>query len=408
VGCKGKGNEGDTKVDADIKGETVVQSSVDRGVSFVVIADGDVADVESKIQVVKMASNEVVDSPVVESKGKFRVYPPVGYYEMGQTYKISLLDNSLRFEDYDSKIKNIMFVVNKDAMSKITMKDGLLVFDSASVSNKEEKYYLVDGEQQIGGTMTLQTNGIDVKEGDVILVNNEETKLQEAYKVDKNHSGVANTAAVISYSKPQMNEVYETFEVSETQELNVDSNVEFTYDKTAEAIEISDLAMAALQVFGSKPTFGFNIGKVALEDGRLNINAVVSMTIPNVVAIEGAIGADLVIEFNCMISVDAKVNVNMAGEDVDAGVIAYVYNNVETNIKISTGYSIDQVTNLTELIEKANQLEEAETGVSVPMFTWVLPVANGAVSVRYQCDVHFGFSFSGAIGVKINTDFNYV
>ncbi|MDE6189243.1 MAG: hypothetical protein K2G37_03015, partial [Clostridia bacterium] len=86
---------------------------------------------------------------------------------------------------------------------------------------------------------------------------------------------------------------------------------------------------------------------------------------------------------------------------------AYVYNNVETTVTIGTGYSIDQVTNLTELIEKANQLEEAETGVSVPMFTWVLPIANGAVSVRYQCDLHFAFAFSGAIGVKVTTDFDY-
>ena len=147
---------------------------------------------------------------------------------MGQTYKISLLDKSLRFEDYDSKIKNIMFVVTKDAMSKITMKDGLLVFDSANVTNKDERYYLKDGEQQIGGTMTLQTNGIDVKEGDIILVNNANTKLQEAYKVDVNHNSGANTASVITYSKPQMNEVFNTFEVSETQTLNTESDVEFT------------------------------------------------------------------------------------------------------------------------------------------------------------------------------------
>ncbi|MDE6758364.1 MAG: hypothetical protein K2J89_03680 [Clostridia bacterium] len=408
AGCKPRDNDGDTNVDTGIAGETVVQNNVDRGINFVVVADGDVADVESKIKVIKMATNEVVNSPVVESNGKFTVYPPVGYYEIGQTYKISLADKSLRFENYDSKIKNIMFVVTKDAMSKITMKDGLLVFDANSVSNKDERYYLVDGEQQIGGTMTLQTNGISVQKGDIILVNNEKTKLQEAYKVDNNYNTGSNTASVISYSKPQMNEVFDVFEVSETQKLSQESDIDFTYDDTLEAIENSDLALAALEIFGSKPTFGFNIKTVKAEDGRLNINAVVSMTIPNIVKIEGAIGADLIIQFDCMISVDANVNVNMAGEDVDCGVIAYVYNSVETNIKISTGYSVDQVTNLTELIEKANQLEDSETGVSVPMFTWVLPIANGAVSVRYQCDLHFAFSFSGAIGVKINTDFNYV
>ncbi|MDE6614398.1 MAG: hypothetical protein K2K24_02705, partial [Clostridia bacterium] len=408
VGCKPK-DDGGTSVDNNA-GETIVLNQVDRGINFVVIADGDVEDVDSKISVVKVTTNEVVNSPVVESNGKFRVYPPVGYYEIGQTYKISLADNSLRFEDYDSKVKSILFVVTRDDMSRITMKDGLLVFDSKSVMDKDEKFYLNNstGEQEIGGTMKLQTNGVEIKAGDIILVNNADTKLQEAYKVDTNYNIEANTASVISYSKPQMNEVFDEFVVKESQSLNADSDIDFTYDETLEAIENSDLALAALEVFGSKPTFGFNIKTISKEDGRLNVNAVVSMTIPNIVKIENAIGADLIIEFDCMISVDANVNVNMAGEDVDCGVIAYVYNNVETNVKISTGYSIDKVTNLTELIEKANQLEESETGVSVPMFTWVLPVANGAVSVRYQCDLHFAFAFSGAIGVKVDTDFNYV
>ena len=407
VGCKPQDNGGTT---ADTNaGETVVLSSVDRGVNFVVIADGDVEDVESKITVINMTSNEVIDSPVVESNGKFRVYPPVGYYELGKTYKISLNDKALRFEDYDSNVKHIMFVVDKDVLSKITMKNGLLVFDAQSISNKEEKLFVDNsGEQQIGGTMQIQTNGVNIKAGDIILVNDEKTKLQEAYKVDNNFNLENNTASVINYSKPQMNEVFSEFEVSATQMLDQDSDIDFTYDKTLEAIENSDLAMAALQVFGSKPEFGFDIKKVNAEDGRININAVVSMTIPNVVKIEGASGADLTIKFDCTISVDANVNVNMDGEEVDCGVIAYVYNNVETTVAISTGYSVDKVTNLTDMIEKLNQLEEAETGVSVPMFTWVLPIANGAVSVRYQCDLHFAFSFSGAIGVTINTDFNYV
>ncbi|MBD5086649.1 MAG: hypothetical protein HDT32_04750 [Clostridiales bacterium] len=407
VGCKPQDNGGTT---ADTNaGETVVLSSVDRGVNFVVIADGDVEDVESKITVINMTSNEVIDSPVVESNGKFRVYPPVGYYELGKTYKISLTDKALRFEDYDSNVKHIMFVVDKDTMSKITMKNGLLVFDAQSVSNKEEKLFVDNsGEQQIGGTMQIQTNGVNIKAGDIIIVNDEKTKLQEAYKVDNNFNIAENTASVINYSKPQMNEVFSEFDVSATQMLSQDSDIDFTYDDTLEAIENSDLALAALQVFGSKPEFGFNIKKVNAEDGRININAVVSMTLPNVVKIEGAIGADLTIKFDCTISVDANVNVNMEGESVDCGVIAYVYNNVETTVELSTGYSVDKVTNLTDMIEKLNQLEEAETGVSVPMFTWVLPIANGAVSVRYQCDLHFAFSFSGAIGVKINTDFNYV
>ncbi len=405
VGCKPKGDGGTT---AGGKDGTVSLNNVDRGANFVVLADEKSTDVESKIKVVKTATGEVVTGPIVNTNGKYRVYPPVGYYELGQTYKISI-DSSLKFEGYDGNIKNIVFVVTQDRLSNISVKDGLLVFDAKNVYDKSEEYKLDEaGEQQIGGTMKLQTNGVQVNKGDVIIINNADTGLQEAYKVEKNFDVESNTAAVINYSKPQMNEVYNVFEVQETQALEEDSNIEFTYDETLEAIENSDLAKAAFEFFGSKPTFDFNINKVAAENGRLNINVVVGMTIPNVVNVNGTNLADLKISFDCMIGVEAKVNVNMQGEEVDCGVITYVYNSVETNVTISTGYSFDEVTNLTELIEKANQLEEVEAGVAVPMFTWVLPVANGAVSVRYQCDLHFAFNFSGRFGVKVNTDFNYV
>ena len=344
VGCKPKGDGGTT---AGSKDGTVSLNNVDRGANFVVLADEKSTDVESKIKVVKTATGEVVTGPIVNTNGKYRVYPPVGYYELGQTYKISI-DSSLKFEGYDGNIKNIVFVVTQDRLSNISVKDGLLVFDAKNVYDKSEEYKLYEaGEQQIGGTMKLQTNGVQVNKGDVIIINNADTGLQEAYKVEKNFDVESNTAAVINYSKPQMNEVYNVFEVQEKQSIEEDINIDFTYDETLEAIENSDLAKAAFEFFGSKPTFDFNINKVAAENGRLNINVVVGMTIPNVVNVNGTNLADLKISFDCMIGVEAKVNVNMQGEEVDCGVITYVYNSVETNVTISTGYSFDEVTNLT-------------------------------------------------------------
>ncbi|MDE6372390.1 MAG: hypothetical protein K2L61_02490 [Clostridia bacterium] len=131
------------------------------------------------------------------------------------------------------------------------------------------------------------------------------------------------------------------------------------------------------------------------------------MRIPSVVAI-GELKTDLIIEFDCTIKVDAKVNVDLDGNEVDTGVIAYVFNTVDTTVKLESNYSVSQITNLTELIEKTAKMEDAEAGVSAPLFTWVLPIANGAVSVRYQCDLTFSFAFSGSFGVTISSDFNYM
>ena len=402
AGCSPKGDDDDTYLD-DNKGgnKSIVLNGADRGITFTVLAGEDRSDIESLITVVHSPTETVQNVEIVaKGNGRYIVYPPVGRYIKGEIYKIRIKD-PLCFEGQDSKVKEIAFNVTQDSVESVKVVDGILQFDKERISGQTDYFAKRDNseQQEMFGTFNLQANGAEVNAGDIILVNNNDT--QEAYKVEKS-TKFAEGMLNIAYVKPQMNEVYNEFTVSDSKSIGADSDIEFIYDEFAESVEDSELAQAAVTVFGAKPTFNFDVKKV---DDAIKVK--VGMTIPSVVAID-EFKTDLVIEFDCTIKVVANVNVDLDGNEVDAGVIAYVYNNVQTTVKLQSGYSFSDVTNLTELIEKTAQMEEAEAGVSAPIFTWIIPIANGAVSVRYQCDLTFSFAFSGSFGVTIGSDFNYM
>lgn len=405
AGCqKNPGDDSNSlSVDKDKVGTALIDNA-HKGITFAVLADENATNVKEMITVVKTTTKESVEAEVVaEGKGKYVVYPPAGFYTLGEIYKITI-DKSLRFDGYSENVKEIIFTVTQDLTQSVQYVDGLLQFDKARVFAQFESFAKRENseQQETFGSFNLQTNGAEINKGDVILINDKETGLQEAYKVEA-CKGVDSTMVGISYVKPQMEEVYNEFTVEETQSMSADSEVEFIYEEEVqEALDNSELAQAAVSFFGAKPTFNFDVKKV--DDA---IKAKITMTIPSVVAI-GELKTNLVLEFDCTIKVDAKVNVDLDGNEVDTGVIAYVFNTVDTTVKLESNYSISQVTNLTELIEKTAQMEDAESRVAAPLFTWVLPIANGAVSVRYQCDLAFSFAFSGSFGVKISSDFNYM
>lgn len=403
AGCQKKGDDDDANLNNGIGGnKSIVLNGADRGITFTVLAGEDRSDIESLITVVNSTTGAVQDVEIVaKGNGRYIVYPPAGRYVKGEIYKIIIKD-PLCFDGQDSKVKQITFNVTQDSLESVSVVDGILQFDKERVSGQMDYFAKRDNseQQEKFGTFNLQVNGAEVNVGDVILVNDKDA--QEAYKVEK-ATKYADGMMNIAYVKPQMNEVYNEFTVEDSKSLSADSNIEIEDEfELIEAVENSELANAAVTFFGAKPTFNFDVKKV---DDAIKVK--VSMTIPSVVAIDD-FKTDLVIEFDCTIKVIANVNVDMEGNEVDAGVIAYVYNNVETTVKLQSGYSFSDVTNLTELIEKTAQMEEAEAGVAAPIFTWVIPIANGAVSVRYQCDLTFSFAFAGSFGVTIDSDFNYM
>ncbi|MDE7348243.1 MAG: hypothetical protein K2N53_01110, partial [Clostridia bacterium] len=336
AGCqKNSGDNSDSSLGVgNDKVGTALIDNAHKGITFTVLAGENATNVKEMITVVKTTTKESVEAEVVaEGKGKYVVYPPAGFYTLGEIYKITI-DKSLRFDGYSENVKEIIFTVTQDLTQSVQYVDGLLQFDKARVFAQFESFAKRENseQQETFGSFNLQTNGAEINKGDVILINDKETGLQEAYKVEA-CKGVDSTMVGISYVKPQMEEVYNEFTVEETQSMSADSEVEFIYEEEVqEALDNSELAQAAVTFFGAKPTFNFDVKKV--DDA---IKAKIAMTIPSVVAI-GEFKTNLVIEFDCTIKVDAKVNVDLDGNEVDTGGIAYVFNTVDTTIKLESNY----------------------------------------------------------------------
>lgn len=409
AGCVNKNNS--TSVDGDQQGATATLNNAEKSIMFTVVADEGVTDISDKVSVVTTVGNQKVDVTIskannADGKNVFTVYPPNGYYTMGAIYKITI-DKSLSFSGYDSKVKSIIFTITQDSLSNIKFVEGLITFDSGQVEKVSEELVLREGkEQEIYGNLKIQTSGVDVNAGDIIMVEDRANGLVEAYKIESASKTDMNAVTFINYVKPQINEVYEEFSVSATEELDKDSKVEFDEEAIEEELQNSTLAMASVSVFGSAPTF--DIKPERLEDGSVKV--AITMTIPGVVKVDSAT-TDLIVTVNALITADAIINADMEGNAVDCGVIANVYNVIDTTVDIKTGYSYSSVTNLTELIEKTVKMQDeanAEGGIDVPMFTWSIPVGGGAVSVTYQCDLTFKFSFAGRLGIKANSEFNYM
>lgn len=409
AGCTNK--TGSTSVDSDQQGATATLNNAEKSTVFTVVADESVVDISDKVSVIAVVGEQKVNVTIskannVDGKNVFTVYPPDGYYTMGAIYKITI-DKSLSFSGYDSKVKSIVFTITQDTLSNIKFVDGLITFDSKQVEKVSEELVLRDGEQQeIYGNLKVQTSGVNVNKGDIIMVEDKATGLIEAYKIESTSKTDMNAVTFINYVKPQINEVYEEFSVSATEQLDEDSIVDFDVEAVKEELENSTLAMAAQVAFNVTPSFAVN--PTRNEDGSVSV--AITMTIPGVVKM-GDLNTDLIVSINADINADAIVNADMNGNAVDCGVIANVYNTIDMNIEIKEGYSYSGITNLTELIENAVKMQDeanSEGGVDVPMFKWSIPVGGGAIAVSYQCDLTFKFEFSGKLGVHVNSEFNYM
>lgn len=363
-----------------------------------------VADPNTVINVKDDKNNSVkVDIKAVpNSTGIYRVYPPASGYEMGKSYIIELGSKASFMKHPEAKV--IKFVINSNVTSSIKLNNGVKEFDSTLVAQQPIKTGVAeDGVTEIG-TMALQTNGDNLLSvGEVFIINDINTGKKEAFKVKVLQSLGAATS--ITYVKPEFSEVYSEFQCDEEERLNEYSDVDFLNDNTEEALQDTPLAYTLASFFGTKPQFNVAINKVAGD----KISAVVSITIPNVVqTAEGAV--DLVLSVENLLSATSTTTMNKQDKHLAFNIDAAITNEITCKASISSHVSISKVQNVKELIDKLSQIDKELQGndnAQVPLFKWIIPVANGAAQVSYQADLVFKFAFSGSFDVEAKTTLKY-
>lgn len=330
-----------------------------------------------------------------DNKGVVYLYSPSTGWPKSGVVVIELY-NGAYLEDYpDAKV--LKFTVARES-NGVQVIDGIRVYDAARANVKVTN---TDEYGDTYGSVTLMGMSRGFEKDEVFILENEDGT-QAAFKALDDAAPTAGVVTV-NFIKPELTEVFEKFDVNTTTALNEDSMIVIE-ENLEEQLNNSEIGLAAIDIFQSAPEFGVNVD---LVDGVLKVD--ITITVPNVVAINGQANSDLVINLHndMTVNLNADIDIDTISESFD--VSADIKNDITATVTLGANANVSQVANVQDLFSKlvalANSSNENPTAIS--LFKWTLPIGNGVASISYDADLVFAFKFSGKIGVEAQATLDY-
>lgn len=309
------------------------------------------------------------------------------------------LRNGAYLEEYPDA-KTFKFTVAQE-VSGVQFIDGVKVIDAekqhAALNEEEPDAYGV-----IRGTLTLMGMDEGFEQGEVFILQYDDGS-QAAFKASTAAEPVSGNIAV-GYTKPDLTEVFEVFNVDTTAALTDESMIVIEDDIVGE-LEKSALNMAVIDIFQSAPQFDAN---VELVDGVLVVD--ITITVPNVAVFNNGQGVcDITINLQNAMSVklNADVDIDTISEEFD--ISADIENDMTATVSFGAHANVSEIANVQELFQKLTVLanDSNENPTAIPLFKWTLPIGNGVASISYDADLVFKFNFSGKIDVEAKATLDY-
>lgn len=330
-----------------------------------------------------------------DNKGVVYLYSPSTGWPKSGVVVIELY-NGAYLEDYpDAKV--LKFTVARES-NGVQVIDGIRVYDAARANVKVTN---TDEYGDTYGSVTLMGMSRGFEKDEVFILENEDGT-QAAFKALDDAAPTAGVVTV-NFIKPELTEVFEKFDVNTTTALNEDSMIVIE-ENLEEQLNNSEIGLAAIDIFQSAPEFGVNVD---LVDGVLKVD--ITITVPNVVAINGQANSDLVINLHndMTVNLNADIDIDTISEDFD--ISADIKNDMTATVTLGANANVSQIANVQDLFSKlvalANSSNENPTAIS--LFKWTLPIGNGVASISYDADLVFAFKFSGKIGVEAQATLDY-
>lgn len=330
-----------------------------------------------------------------DNKGVVYLYSPSTGWPKSGVVVIELY-NGAYLEDYpDAKV--LKFTVARES-NGVQVIDGIRVYDAARANVKVTN---TDEYGDTYGSVTLMGMSRGFEKDEVFILENEDGT-QAAFKALDDAAPTAGVVTV-NFIKPELTEVFEKFDVNTTTALNEDSMIVIE-ENLEEQLNNSEIGLAAVDIFQSAPEFGVNVD---LVDGVLKVD--ITITVPNVVAINGQANSDLVINLHndMTVNLNADIDIDTISEYFD--VSADIKNDMTATVTLGANANVSQIANVQDLFSKlvalANSSNENPTAIS--LFKWTLPIGNGVASISYDADLVFAFNFSGKIGVEAQATLDY-
>lgn len=400
----GDGPTGDTGMNNGGSSSSTVDGAVEyaNGLSaqkvFKVI--GGISDFEVYVETSTGKSTISDYNPVTGSGNQDVVYlnpPKSGWPKTG--FVVIELRNGAYLEEYPDA-KTFKFTVAQE-VSGVQFIDGVKVIDAekqhAALNEEEPDAYGV-----IRGTLTLMGMDEGFEQGEVFILQYDDGS-QAAFKASTAAEPVSGNIAV-GYTKPDLTEVFEVFNVDTTAALTDESMIVIEDDIVGE-LEKSALSMAVVDIFQSAPQFDAN---VELVDGVLVVD--ITITVPNVAVFNNGQGVcDITINLQNAMSVklNADVNIDTISEEFD--ISADIENDMTATVSFGAHANVSEIANVQDLFQKLTVLanDSNENPTAIPLFKWTLPIGNGVASVSYDADLVFAFNFSGKIDVEAKATLDY-
>ena len=361
---------------------------------------GGISDFEVYVETSTGKSTISDYKPVPGSGNQDVIYlnaPQSGWPKTG--FVVIELRNGAYLEEYPDA-KTFKFTVAQE-VSGVQFIDGVKVIDAekqhAALNEEEPDAYGV-----IRGTLTLMGMDEGFEQGEVFILQYDDGS-QAAFKASTAAEPASGNIAV-GYTKPDLTEVFEVFNVDTTAALTDESMIVIEDDIVGE-LEKSALSMAVIDIFQSAPQFDAN---VELVDGVLVVD--ITITVPNVAVFNNGQGVcDITINLqNAMtVKLNADVNIDTISEYFD--ISADIENDMTATVSFGAHANVSEIANVQELFQKLTVLanDSNENPTAIPLFKWTLPIGNGVASISYDADLVFKFNFSGKIDVEAKATLDY-
>ncbi|MGN0797551.1 MAG: hypothetical protein ACI4M5_05015 [Christensenellales bacterium] len=395
-------------------GSVKVVANADSLIYFVILSTD---NPQSLVNVKNKITNESVVATIVKTgDGQYVVHAPSGGYQMGQTYVIELGKGvtfaDKQYEGYNS----VQFTITSKVAASMSFVGDFKQFFSEeviSITNVRTEDDVVNNTTYTCGTMVLQTNGKKLSAGEIIIVTNRDDSTKQAYKV-VNIILEEGSSTAFNYVLPEIGEVYDEFKYSGQEPLTENSNVTINPAAAIAELEESDVAMALATTYNVKPSFGINVKK---EGDK--IVATITITVPGVVTLDNGAKTDLILAVKNELSAKSDSVLELMKEDengkkeLNFDVSAIITNKITCTATIAANASFDAVADsesLQDIVDKLSALaaESAESDpLEIPLFKWVLPIANGAAQISYDASLAFRLGFSGALNLETVSTLQY-
>lgn len=392
---------------------------VNKDFSFDLKSDKELSTLSGNVKVLDQ-NGTVADCSLQKTKNDvYRLVAPQGGYNEGYTYKVKLLNDSVKFADsaYSDR-RDITFTIFKDDIEEVEYKESVIDLSD------EESYTLNDNNSINVSSSLVKDNNIQIDSIILIPVYDENGfSVLRAYKVVGLSS--SSDVAQIEVEEPNTSEVYDELEVKGVykadyswKNIKAATEVEIE-DQIAKSTAISSLMTMSTAKENKKPEI-----KVSLHPTVDSVVLQYSITIPDIFA-----KVDFKVEGEIEVKLGTKASISLINGTFDFGAYLSYKNTYSYSLildkKIGGEGGVElckkAMAKLTDVLNK----KAGNKQIEIDAFSMFLPTPVPALGfsfdvklvfkleLKVQLEITFIDEFSVEVGAKrdsdgLNTYFNKI